>query len=94
MVILKIRRGKEVFYRRQFVGYSQGGLAPQNSQGIHFGLNSGEKVDFIKVRWPYAKSQNQGKASLEKIYRFKYGPAKEVTLCENGDYLIGNRNCR
>jgi hypothetical protein len=94
MVILKVRKGAEVTYRRQFVSYSYGGLAPQNESGLHFGLDIDEKIEYIKVRWPYANSLNQGRSSLEKIYRFKYTPSQVVTLCENGDLLNGKRNCQ
>ena len=94
MVILKVRKGDDVIYRRQFVDYSQGGLSPQNDQFIHFGLNADEKVEYLKVRWPYAKFSNQGSAAMEKVYRFKYNIPTVVTLCENGDYLVGKKNCQ
>jgi hypothetical protein len=96
MIILKVTNDGNTFYRRQYVDYSQGGLPPQNEEGILFGLQPGDKIEFIKVRWPYTKRLNQNRAGLEQIYNFQYDlkETRDITLCENGDYLIGKRNCR
>jgi len=95
-VIVKVKKGNAFTLRRQNVSYSYGGLPPQNEEGLLFALNEGEEIDYIKVRWPYSKSLNQTRAGLEKTYHIKkeYLKAVNITLCENGDYLVGRLNCK
>ena len=94
-VILKVKTPKGYEIRKQVVSYSYGGLPPQNEEGLLFALNEGESIDYVKVRWPYSKSLNQTRAGLEKTYRIKkeYLKAVNITLCENGDYLVGRLKC-
>ena len=94
-VILRVRKGKKIFKRSQNVSYSYGGLPPQNEEGLHFALNEGEELLDVKVRWPYSKSLNQSRAGLEKVYKIKpdYLKAINITLCENGEYLVGRLEC-
>jgi hypothetical protein len=95
MVILKVKTEKGFQYRRQNVSYSYGSLPPQNEEGIHFGLNEGEDIDSVIVRWPYSKSLNQSRAGLEKSYKIsiKFKDFMNITLCETGAYLIGRKKC-
>lgn len=95
-VIVKVIKGKEFTLRRQNVSYSYGGLPPQNEEGLLFALNEGEEIEYVKVRWPYSKSLNQTRAGLEKTYHIKkeYLNAVNITLCENGDYLVGRLDCK
>lgn len=95
-VIVKVLTPKGFELRRQIVSYSYGGLPPQNEEGLIFALNEGETIEYVKVRWPYTKSLNQTRAGLEKTYRLKkeYLKAVNITLCENGDYLVGRLNCQ
>lgn len=95
MVILKVSSTSGSQERRQFVDYSYGGLAPQNEEGIHFGLKGDEKIDFIKVRWPYSNKLNAIRSKMEKIYKIKnkFTFKRDVTLCEDGRYFEGKKNC-
>lgn len=95
-VIVKVKTPKGYELRKQIVSYSYGGLPPQNEEGLIFALNQGENIEYVKVRWPYTRSLNQNRAGLEKIYRIKkeYLEAVNITLCENGDYLVGRLNCQ
>jgi hypothetical protein len=95
-VIVKVLTPQGYEMRRQIVSYSYGGLPPQNEEGLIFALNEGESIDYVKVRWPFSKSLNQTRAGLEKTYRIKkeYLKAVNITLCENGDYLVGRLKCQ
>jgi len=95
MVILKVINNGEISIRRQNVSYSYGALSPQNEEGLHFGLNSGDEIVSVTVRWPYAKSLNSTRNLMEKKYIIKneFKDYLNITLCENGDYLIGRRQC-
>jgi hypothetical protein len=95
MVILKLKTAQGIVERRQYVSYSYGALPPQNEEGLHFAIAEGEKVISVSVRWPYTKSINQDSAALEKKYPFKmkFDGNMNITLCENGEYLIGRRDC-
>lgn len=95
MIILKTKKNDMFHSKRQIVEYSYGGLPPQNEEGILFGLDAGESIEQIRVRWPYTKKLNQSRAGLEKIYHVKYDfkETMNVTLCENGEFLIGRRGC-
>jgi hypothetical protein len=95
-VIVKVLKDKKFTIRKQNVSYSYGGLPPQNEEGLLFALAEGESIDYIKVRWPYTKTLNQSRAGLEKVYKVKkeYMKAINITLCENGDYLVGRLPCK
>lgn len=95
MVILKIKTPQGLVYRRQNVSYSYGALPPQNEEGVHFGLNEGEEILNIVVRWPYASNLNKSRGEFEKKYEFKTKITDflNITLCEDGELLIGRRNC-
>lgn len=95
MIILKIKTVKGIVYRRQNVSYSYGSLPPQNEEGVLFGLDEGEELDSVTVRWPYSKSINQSRAGLERTYKIKnkFTKTLNITLCEGGQHLIGRRNC-
>ena len=97
MLIFKIKKGEEIFYRRRNVEYSYGGLPAQNEMGIHFALPEGEKLLWVKVRWPYADSTNAEVSNLEKVYHLPASELKlqNITLCENGKVVRGKmRACR
>lgn len=68
---------------------------PQNEEGILFGVRPGEKIENVIVRWPYSKSANLARSQLEKIYKvdLEFEKTINITLCENGDHLIGRREC-
>ncbi|MBT4792776.1 MAG: CRTAC1 family protein [Halobacteriovoraceae bacterium] len=95
MIILKIKNQKGFEYRRQNVSFSYGSLPPQNEEGVHFGINEGESIEKVIVRWPYSKSLNQTRAGLEVSYKVSIELADfmNITLCEDGQYLIGRRKC-
>jgi len=95
MVILKTQRDGNFLYKRQMVEYSYGGLPPQNEEGIHFGLEAGEEIVSVKVRWPYSKNLNQSRAGLEKVYKLNYEftETMNITLCETGAFIIGRKQC-
>jgi len=95
MVMLKVIKGGKVTIKRQNISYSYGGLPPQNEEGILFGLEKGESIESVKVRWPYSKSLNQSRAGLEKIYKIKldFTDTVNITLCEKGQFLVGRRTC-
>ncbi len=95
MIIIKVNTPKGIEERRQAVSYSYGSLPPQNEEGLHFGLNEGEQLLSVKVRWPYSKTLNQHRAGLEKVYKIKaeIPGFMNITLCESGEYLIGRREC-
>lgn len=95
-VILKvITKDGKLESRMQNVSYSYGALPPQNEEGIHFGLNEGETLDSVVVRWPFSTGVNAIRSQMEKRYKISYEfeDTINVTLCENGNYLIGRRNC-
>jgi len=94
-VVLKVKKGKEYIYRTQNVAYSYGALPPQNEEGIHFGVTPDEEIINVTVRWPYSTKLNENRSSIEKIYSLKLDIADYmyITLCEEGDYLIGRREC-
>jgi len=95
-VMVKVIKDNKFTIRKQNVSYSYGGLPPQNEEGLLFALAEGETIEYIKVRWPYTTSLNQSRAGLEKIYKVKkeYMQAINITLCENGDYLVGRLPCK
>lgn len=95
-IILKTKNSQnKVRYQKQFVTYSYGALPPQNEEGINFGIPEGEKVEYVKVIWPYSNKVNTKRASLEKVYRIKnnFSDYMNITLCEGGEFLIGRREC-
>lgn len=94
-VVIKIRNQDITYHRMQHVNYSYGALPPQLEEGIHFGLIEGESIESIIVRWPYSKSPNASVVNLEKIYPFnvEFKGYLNITLCEDGNYLIGRREC-
>lgn len=94
-VLFKVVKDNIVRVKSQVVSYSYGGLPPQNEEGLLLSLNEGEELVSVTVRWPYTKSLNQSRAGLEKTYRIKkdYQKAINITLCENGDYLVGRLSC-
>lgn len=97
MLIFKIIKNGKVKYKRRNIEYSYGGLPPQNELGIHFALQKDEKLEWVKVRWPYATNLAQDVASLEKTYQLNIPlqDYNEVTLCENGKVLQGKmRACQ
>lgn len=85
-IIIKVRNieGKLVL-RRQAVSFSYGQTPAQNEAVTHFGINEGESLIFVKVRWPYSKNLNATSAQLEKAYEVNLPTTgtKEITLCEN-----------
>ncbi len=96
-VMVKVNKAAgEFVIRKQNVSYSYGGLPPQNEEGLLFALAEGESIEYVKVRWPYTKSLNQSRAGLEKTYKIKkeYLKAVNITLCENGSYLVGRLSCK
>tara|TARA_Y100000768_G_scaffold385432_1_gene371564 strand:- start:19740 stop:21488 length:1749 start_codon:yes stop_codon:yes gene_type:complete len=94
-VILKTRSETDSRFQKQVVSYSYGALPPQNEEGIHFGIPANEKIEYVKVIWPYAKEKNQGRIHMEKVYKLsdEFDSFLNITLCENGDFLIGRREC-
>lgn len=94
-IILKVEKEGIIQNRLQNVSYSYGSLPPQNEEGVHFGLDEGEKLDSVVVRWPYSKEANTSRASMEKKYELRdnFEGYLNITLCESGNYLIGRRNC-
>ena len=94
-ITLKVKTPEGVSNRKQVVSYSYGALPPQNEEGIHFGINENETVVSVSVRWPYSISLNQSRAGLEKTYPINvdFEDFMNVTLCEDGQYLIGRREC-
>lgn len=97
MLIFKINKNDEIIYRRRNVEYSYGGLPAQNEMGIHLALPEGEKLLWVKVRWPYASEANAEVSNLEKIYKLPDDSKKlqNITLCENGKVVSGKmRACR
>ena len=92
MVMLYLEQNKKKIILRKWNELSQGGLASQNQDGVHFGIKEGQIVAGVKVRWPILKN---GKA-LEKLYSLKGLPVQkylEVTLCEDGKILMGKVSC-
>lgn len=94
-IVLKIKTDLGIEYRTQNVSYSYGALPPQNEEGVLFGIKPGEKIESVIVRWPYAKSPNLARSDLEKIYKIdlEFEKTVNITLCENGVYLVGRREC-
>ena len=94
-VVLKVKKDGKYIYRMQNVAYSYGALPPQNEEGIHFGLMAGEEVINVTVRWPFATKLNENRSTIEKVYTLKLDieDYMYITLCEDGDYLIGRREC-
>ena len=95
-VILKVKgQNGEIKSRIQNVAYSYGAIPPQNEEGIHFGLDVGETLDSVTVRWPFSGSKNKARNYLEKKYviNFDHENLISITLCEDGNYLLGRRNC-
>jgi hypothetical protein len=94
-ITLKVKTPKGISNRKQVVSYSYGALPPQNEEGIHFGINEGEQIVSVSVRWPYSKSLNQSRAGLEKTYpmSIEFKDFLNITLCEDGNYLVGRRDC-
>ena len=98
MVMLYTQSGENKVVQRRWVEYTQGGLASQNEEGVHFGVGEGYEAVGLKVRWPYLtkKGFNAGSA-IEKLYPFKGSSNKdyiEVTVCEDGRILSGKTSCR
>jgi len=92
MVMLYIGKNKQKIVLRKWNELSQGGLASQNQDGVHFGISEDTLLAGIKVRWPILKN---GKP-LEKLYSLKGLPKQknlEVTVCEDGKLLIGRVSC-
>ncbi len=94
-VVLKVRSSLGVEYRTQNVSYSYGALPPQNEEGLLFGIKAGESVESVTVRWPYSGGKNKVRSQLEKVYKpqLDFKETINITLCENGRYLIGRREC-
>lgn len=94
-ITLKLKTAEGISNRKQVVSYSYGALPPQNEEGVHFGINEGERVVSVSVRWPYSKSLNQSRAGLEKTYPISldFTDFMNITLCESGNYLVGRREC-
>lgn len=94
-IILKVEKDGIIQNRLQNVAYSYGSLPPQNEEGVHFGIDQGEKLDSVIVRWPYSGEANTSRASMERKYELKdnFEGYLNITLCESGNYLIGRRNC-
>lgn len=83
--------------RRHWVEYSQGGLSSQNEEGIIFGIEKGEKLEQIMVRWPYfnkfQKKYTSYHVSMHDVSRLTFTKSMEITLCENEKILIGKSIC-
>jgi hypothetical protein len=94
-ITLKVKKDGQLHYRMQNVSYSYGALPPQNEEGILFGLEQGDEIVNVTVTWPYSKKPNQVRSNMEKTYRFKmsFDKTVNITLCENGEYLVGRREC-
>ena len=93
MYVKKIN--EEIEVRTQNVSYSYGALPPQNEEGLFFGLQEGEELLKFIVTWPFSDSINTFKAQLERTYKIKtkLPDYLDITLCEEGNYLIGHRDC-
>jgi hypothetical protein len=92
-VILKVQKGRDLIRKIQVVDYSQGGLPPQNEEGMHYGVGANESVVSVSVRWPYSDSLNQKTAGIERLYKIPNDFTKtiEITLCESGDFFVGRK---
>lgn len=94
-IVMKVKTQQGIVYRRQAVSYSYGALPPQNEEGVLFGLNEGDEIINVMVRWPFATKSSVPTNELETYYKFnlEFDTTMNITLCENGDYLIGRREC-
>lgn len=93
---LKVQTSAGIERRLQSVSYSYGGLSPQNEEGVLFGLKAGEKLLGAKVIWPYSKSLNTGRGTMERFYnlkKFHSDSSTNITLCEVGLALKGKKEC-
>lgn len=98
MVMLYTQQGRNKIVQRRWTEYTQGGLASQNEEGVHFGINSGVEALGVKVRWPYKVKAGfkQGQV-IEKLYPLQGFMNKdyvEVTVCEDGKILAGKISCQ
>ena len=94
-ITMRVKKDGRILNRLQNVAYSYGALPPQNEEGVHFGIAEGERVDSVIVRWPYSKVPNTSRTALEKVYKLpdEFSGVLSMTLCENGNILVGRRNC-
>ncbi len=90
-----IETNKNIY--RQWVEYSSGYLPSQNEEGILFGLNRGEKLKSLEVRWPIlVKARGKlyplfVKYNTNNINVYKH---TDITVCENRKIKIGRYlNC-
>ena len=79
LVSLRTTKGLKTSY----VETSRGAQPSQNEEGVHFGLAPGEKIIWVKVRYPFEFK----KGIMERKYKvsdLKFNRFLDVTLCENG----------
>lgn len=96
MVMLYTKKGEKRKIQKRWVEYSQGGLASQNEEGVHFGVDVGTEALGVKVRWPLIKKGFSAGAVVEHLYPLKSFPIRpylEITVCEDGKALAGNVSC-
>lgn len=96
IMLYTLVNGKQVVQRR-WNEWVQGGLASQNPEGIHFGLDSDAKLLGVKVRWPVTKGNTLRSGQvLERMYRLEDRPklgTQSWTLCEDGRNFEGRFSC-
>ncbi len=83
--------------RRQWVDYAYGGFPSQNEKGILFGLDKGEKLRKVMVRWPIRNSfrpiYTSYHVSMHDISKLSFKKHLKITLCENEKTLVGVKAC-
>ncbi|MFZ4713524.1 MAG: FG-GAP repeat domain-containing protein [Bacteriovoracaceae bacterium] len=95
MVILKFQKKKGQVTQRQFVEYSSGPQPSQSEEGLFWGWDSSYKLTDATIRWPIFKD-DQFNSFQEKQYDLKkinFTDFTQITFCENGQLVKGNKNC-
>lgn len=75
--------------QQRFVKTTLGGTPSQHEAGVFFGLKKGEKVESLRVVWPYEESKQKPLEVEYDLSGLKFNQFLEVSVCEDGRRLKG-----
>lgn len=82
-IILKIKSEEKVIYKTKYVNFFYGHNSLQNENFTHFGIEEGDELKSIKVRWPYSEDLNSQASHMEQTYNVDLSKGQEIVIEED-----------
>jgi len=90
--MIEVRTAK--FNQKRWVDYANGPQPSQNEFGTHVGLDIKNSLKSIQVTWPILEKRQIPLKRVYNLRSLKFTGHLEITLCESGSYVLGNKGCR